>query len=73
EISWNDLSNAAEFAQFRVRMSELFHLEVGLSEKGKFNSNFEGGFERREKKRRKEKNVQDSSRSSSLACGFHQG
>uniref|UniRef100_M1DU92 Uncharacterized protein n=1 Tax=Solanum tuberosum TaxID=4113 RepID=M1DU92_SOLTU len=30
EIPWNDLSNAAEFSQFRVCMSELFPLEVGL-------------------------------------------
>ncbi|KAH0667089.1 hypothetical protein KY285_028295 [Solanum tuberosum] len=26
---WNDLSNATEFAQFRVRMNELCPLEVG--------------------------------------------
>uniref|UniRef100_M1DUQ5 Uncharacterized protein n=1 Tax=Solanum tuberosum TaxID=4113 RepID=M1DUQ5_SOLTU len=29
QIAWNDLSNAADFAQFRVRMSELAPLKVG--------------------------------------------
>ncbi|KAG5594843.1 hypothetical protein H5410_036075, partial [Solanum commersonii] len=30
EISWNNLSNADKFAQFRVRMSELYPLEIGI-------------------------------------------
>ena len=29
QIPWNDLSNAIEFARFRVRMSELCPLKVG--------------------------------------------
>lgn len=38
ESSWNDFSNVAEFLRFRVRMSELCHMEIWqlIKEKSNF-------------------------------------
>ncbi|KAG5609271.1 hypothetical protein H5410_020552, partial [Solanum commersonii] len=65
EISWNDLSNAAEFAQFRVRMSKLFPSKVGLFRKLEFTLGLG--------EKRKEKGKQERSRFVEIRLWFSSG